>query len=117
MLAWHNKAMLSERRAKTRYPIQLTVRYRTISGKEMLSGIGRTTNISSSGLLLEGEHAFQTGMRLEVALEWPTRLDSSVPLQLAAHGKVVRVFERSCVVVFSGYQFRTMKRIHSASAA
>ena len=99
----------SERRRKTRYPIQLNVNYRT-NAPIRLSGIGYTIDMSSSGLLFTCSHALHPGMRMEVTLEWPSLLDSVIPLQLVTSGKIVRADGNKFGMAFSIYQFRTMKR-------
>src|SRR5258708_32364057 len=41
-----------ERRSKIRYPVTLNVRYRTMGRSQRISGMGRTLNMSSGGLLI-----------------------------------------------------------------
>jgi PilZ domain len=100
-----------ERRSKARYPVELTVRYRTVARNQRVNGVGHTLNMSSGGLLVYAQHEISTGLRLEVNVEWPLLLDGAVPLQLVAHGKVVRCGGSMFAVAFAQYQFRTMGRI------
>jgi hypothetical protein len=51
---------------------------------------------------------------LEVNVEWPLLLDGAIPLQLVAHGKVVRCGGSMFAISFAQYQFRTMGRILKA---
>jgi len=104
-----------ERRSKARYPVKLTVRYRTVGRSEHVNGVGHTLNMSSGGLLVSGEQEVSAGLRLEVNVEWPLLLDGAVPLQLVAHGKVVRCGGSMFAISFAQYQFRTMARIMRAS--
>jgi hypothetical protein len=113
MDATSNKAVL-ERRSKARYPVKLTVRYRTI-GRTHVVGTGHTLNMSSGGLLVSAEHDFNEGLRLEVNVEWPLLLDGSIPLQLVANGKIVRSADSTFAISFAQYQFRTMSRVLKAS--
>ena len=99
-----------ERRSKTRFPLALNVRYRTLLKKVDVAGIGRTLNISSTGLLVASAHELGPGTRLEVTLEWPWLLDERTPLQLVAQARVVRRDQRGFAVALERYQFRTMKR-------
>jgi hypothetical protein len=101
----------TERRAKVRYPIRLSVRYR---GRRMggVTGVGLTLNLSSSGILVESPRQQKVGVgtRLEVSVEWPVMLDGTSPLQLVVRGRVVRSEMLRFAVSFQGYQFRTMRR-------
>jgi PilZ domain len=109
-----SKAVI-ERRTKARYPVKLTVRYRTIGRSNSLNGVGQTLNMSSGGLLVSAEHELPAGLRLEVNVEWPLLLNGTVPLQLVAHGKVVRGGGAEFAVSFAQYQFRTMGRVLKAN--
>jgi hypothetical protein len=99
-----------ERRTKARYPVKLTVRYRTIGRSNSVNGVGQTLNMSSGGLLVSAEHEIPAGSKLEINVEWPLLLDGTVPLQLVAHGKVVRG-GAEFAISFAQYQFRTMGRV------
>jgi hypothetical protein len=100
-----------ERRSKARYPVKLTVRYRTVGRHQLVNGVGHTLNMSSGGLLVSAQHEVSAGSRLEVNVEWPLLLDGAVPLQLVAHGKVVRCGGSMFAISFVQYQFRTMSKI------
>ena len=80
----------SERRASTRFSLNLEVRY-TVSGSPgpMETGCGRTIDLSSSGLRFAAQRPLEPGLRLDVAIEWPVLLDGGVHLQLIAAGVVV----------------------------
>jgi hypothetical protein len=110
MEASNNRAII-ERRSKARYPVKLTVRYRTVGRHRSVNGVGETLNMSSSGLLVSAQHEVSAGLRLEVNVEWPLLLDGAIPLQLVAHGKVVRCGGSMFALSFAQYQFRTMGRI------
>ena len=114
MEASNNKSVV-ERRSKARYPVKLTVRYRTVGRTLGVNGVGQTLNMSSGGLLVSADQDFSAGLRLEVNVEWPLLLDGAVPLQLVAHGKVVRCGDSTFALSFAQYQFRTMGRILKTS--
>jgi len=99
-----------ERRSKLRYPIELSVKYRTLGRYHRLTGMGRTANLSSSGMLIVTEQRMAIGSRLELNIEWPSLLDGLIPLQMVVVGKVVRCQERGFAFSFTQYQFRTMSR-------
>jgi len=108
--------MRIERRSKVRYPVQLTVRYRTVGRHDHVIGVGQTLNMSSGGLLVSSPDEVSTGSKLEVNVEWPLLLNGSVPLQLVAHGKVVRCGSSTFAIEFAQYQFRTMGRVLKATS-
>jgi len=99
-----------ERRGRTRYPIELQVRYHTLLGRLRVNGLGRTVNISSSGLMIASPDPVLAGTKLEVRMAWPLDLDGGIPLQLVATGKVVRSERHSFAIEFSSHEFHTSKR-------
>ena len=98
-----------ERRLKVRYPVRLQARYRSLNSEERISGVGLTVNMSSSGLLVTCQHHVPSGSQMEVLLDWPSLLNSTVPLQLVTSGRVIRSEPSSFVIEFATYQFRTMR--------
>ena len=99
-----------ERRLKVRFPIIEAARYRLRDGKRrLISGIGQTVNFSSSGALLRMQHPVRLFQPMEMAVEWPFRLDNHIHLQVVAAGRVVRV-ESGCVAIhFDRHEFRTSR--------
>jgi PilZ domain len=96
-----------ERRSKRRYPLELNLRYRSVSNRMGIAGTGRTVNVSSAGLLVAASHDLLEGIRLQVMVEWPWLLDQSTPLQLVAESRVVRTGNTEFAVELLRYQFRT----------
>ena len=94
---------------RARYPVQLPARYRGLDRGKRIEGVGLTVNMSSRGLLITCQHHLQLGTRLEVLINWPSLLESTIPLQLVATGNVIRCEGFSFALEFSQYQFRTMK--------
>src|SRR5262249_28165991 len=110
--------MNEERRFKSRYPLELTVRYQTLGRGKAINGVGKTLNLSSSGLLIIAQPVIGEGSRLKVTIEWPSLLNGTTPLQLVTVGRVVRQGNTSFAVAFEQYQFRTTsKRLMAISAA
>jgi len=99
-----------ERRFKARYPLELKVRYHTFGKTSVISGEGRTVNLSSSGVLVASSDKVSDGARLKLTIEWPSLLNGTTPLQLVTFGRVVRSNESGFAVALEHYQFRTMKR-------
>lgn len=96
-----------ERRSKIRFPLELPVRYRTLTRGRALAGEGRVVNVSSAGVLVACRHQMEAGARMELDVEWPSLLDGRVPLQLVLVGQVVRCEASTLAVVLDRHQFRT----------
>lgn len=101
----------SERRAKFRYALNLSVRFRPLSGSHFL-GAGRAVNMSSGGVLVLAPLApggeISVGAWVEVSIEWPSLLDGRIPLQLIVVGRVVRRRAAQFAASVERYQFRTV---------
>jgi len=106
--------MDNERRVKSRYPLELNVRYQTMGAAGPGAGVGQTLNISSSGMLMACASNIPEGTRLKIFVEWPSLLNGTTPLQLITVGTVVRCTHIGISIVFDSYQFRTMSRLRSA---
>jgi hypothetical protein len=98
-----------ERRLRARYPVGLAARYRTLDQTDELAGVGITVNMSSSSLLVACHHDIPLGTQMEVLMNWPSLLESTIPLQLVTSGRVVRTEPSRFVIEFARYQFRTMR--------
>ena len=103
-----SSAQSNERRSKARYAIELAVRFIALGRRPPSYHLGRTLNISSSGLLVVSPSTVRDGEELRLMIEWPWPLDGRVPLQLVASGTVVRSSNSLFAVTFKSYQFRTM---------
>lgn len=101
---------LAERRAKSRYPLDLSVRFRFCSAGTAFSGQGLAVNISSGGILVESEDRVIEGAMLELSIAWPSLLDGRIPLQLLAVGRVLRHGTSHFAAMFERHEFRTIKR-------
>jgi hypothetical protein len=109
-----NRPIRAERRLKSRYPLDLSVRFRVVSGRSLYSGAGRAVNVSSGGVLVVTElvvsqHDIRAGAMVEMRFEWPALLDGRTPLQLFAVGLVARRGTSHFAAVFERYQFRTIR--------
>ena len=97
-----------ERRRSSRFPIEREVRYKTLSQRsEILSGVGRTLNISSSGVLFTTDHELPIGTRLEVSISWPAQLNERCLLNLVARGRITRQESGHLALQIQQYEFRT----------
>jgi hypothetical protein len=107
--------MENERRAKSRYPLRVNVRYQTLEMAGRVAGVGQTLNLSSSGALIHAISTIREGARVRVVFEWPTLLNGTIPLQLVTIGTVVRRQGSALAIAFEGYQFRTAGRANVAT--
>jgi hypothetical protein len=98
----------SERRASSRFPIERELRYKTLSQRaETVNGVGKTLNISSSGVLFTSVHDLPIGTRLEVSISWPAQLNERCLLNLVARGRITRQEQGQLALQIQQYEFRT----------
>ena len=97
-----------DRRSGARYPVSLQLRYKPADDYESEQlGYGRTIDISSRGVLFEADNLIPVKRKIELALDWPVRLDGSCFLQLVMRGAVVRLDNNRIAVRSDCYEFRT----------
>ena len=100
----------SERRLTSRFPFREEVRYRVLNSRlNKIAGAGRTLNMGSGGILFTTEEKLPLGRSVEVAVDWPARLDGVCALQFVASGKVVRAEANRAAVRIERYQFKTRR--------
>ncbi len=98
----------TDRRSADRFPIEREVRYKVLSKKSADDmGLGRTVNMSSTGILFTTDHILLPGRRLELAISWPAQLNNQTPLKLVARGRVIRYEEGLAAIEIQQYEFRT----------
>jgi hypothetical protein len=108
-------SILTERRSKFRYPMELGIRFRfLLGGSPVLSGAGRTLNLSAGGVLVVSQDIAShdeigAGARVEISIGWPVLLEGRIPLQLFAIGQVVRREAIDFAATFHQHEFRTMR--------
>jgi hypothetical protein len=98
-----------DRRTSNRMPIEREVRYKVLGGKKAVkqTGVGKTLNMSSGGVLFTTESALPEGERVELAVSWPAQLNDSLPLKLVAMGRLVRTEETQAAISIERYEFKT----------
>ena len=70
---------------QARYPIALELSYSVLElHRRGEAGTGLTIDISSSALRFLAASPLTVGVRVEVAMNWPSRLNGEIPLQLVA---------------------------------
>ncbi len=70
-------------------------------------GVGQTVDISSGGVLFTTSDRLPTGRMVEIAMNWPARLNGTCALQFVARGRVIRSDGKTAVVRIQRYEFRT----------
>jgi c-di-GMP-binding flagellar brake protein YcgR len=85
------KSNVIERRAASRFSIELNVRYKVMgNGGAREMSQGKTVNISSRGILITTDQALTPGKQVEVEVEWPVKRNARIPLMLFIRGRIVR---------------------------
>ena len=98
----------SDQRLRKRYSIALELRYKLLNkGRVERLGLGRTLNISSSGVLFEANDLLPAGGTIELAINWPFLLGAVINLKLVMRGRVVRTDAKTIAVKVEHYEFRT----------
>jgi hypothetical protein len=97
-----------DRRFTARFPVQQEVRYRVLQARTVTkSGVGKSLDVSSGGILFTTTERLPTGRTVEIAMSWPARLNGTCPLQFVATGRVVRSDGDKAAVRIQRYEFRT----------
>jgi hypothetical protein len=98
----------TDRRGKRRFQIEQEVRYRLLYGHRIAeTGIGRTLNMSSSGVWLTTQTQLNPGLPVEISVNWPVLLNNFCPMKLMIYGCVIRSTENEAAVAIERYEFRT----------
>jgi hypothetical protein len=100
--------MFTDRRRSPRKPLDRPVRYRVLNRKGEV-GLGRTINMSSTGLAFTTDRPLDLGRGIELLVSWPASLDDGTRLKLVAKGSVVRNAPGMTAVRIRQYEFRTMR--------
>jgi hypothetical protein len=97
----------SDRRTALRFPLHLLVRYQRIGSGVSNWSVGRTVDISSSGLLFTTPEPLAPGQAVEAYISWPVALDKRIPLKLVIKGSVVWSTGNQTAMCFERHEFRT----------
>jgi len=104
-------ADIAERRASRRFAIEQEVVYRVLDHREAVpeTGVGKTLDISSKGVLFETVQRLRPGKRVEVSVNWPALLEGGCPLKFVAVGRVVRAEDTRAAMHIEQHEFRTRR--------
>ncbi len=95
-----------ERRAGVRIPLACATRYETGSPANKKTGAGCTIDMSSSGIFFTTQSLLRRSTRVALHVTWPVRLEGEVPVELFAHGKVVRADRTGAALEYDHIAFR-----------
>jgi hypothetical protein len=99
-----------ERRRCQRYRLELEARYKVLrSGEVLASGVGRTVDISSQGILFSADQPLAQGLSVELSISWPVLLNQVAPLQWLVVGRIVRCDAHEVAIRIGRYAFRTCR--------
>jgi len=102
------QAQDADRRSTDRFPIESELRYKLVDSKGTSDGgLGRTLNMSSSGVLFTSETQLPVGRRVELSVDWPAQLNEHCGLKLVALGRVIRSSAEAAAIRIDKYDFRT----------
>ncbi|HWC98601.1 MAG TPA: hypothetical protein VG456_17695 [Candidatus Sulfopaludibacter sp.] len=73
-------------------------------------------NFGSGGILFTTEERLTVGRTVELAVNWPARLDGTCPLKFVATGKVIRAEIGRAAVRIEKYEFRTRGAVSGGAA-
>ena len=101
----------TDRRSSDRFSIEREVRYKVLNKKNgEESGIGKTVNMSSTGVLFTTDQMLLPGRRIEVSISWPAQLNAKCALRLVARGRVVRFDDGKAAMEIQQYEFKTQAK-------
>ena len=70
-------------------------------------GRGQSVNLSRNGLLFTTEQELRPGTKLEIAINWPAKLDGACQLKLVSSGRVVRIQGSRTAMEVKRFEFKT----------
>ncbi len=86
---------MTERRTARRYDLTLPIIIRVPAERAMDSQQGKTRDVSTRGLYFVVDQNLQADSELDITLTLPTDLTHGAEVFVRAHGKVIRVEQRS----------------------
>jgi len=98
-----------DRRGDRRYEIRLDTRWKLVRRRKVLeTGLGRTLDFSSGGVLFEPGRTLPVGLNVELSISWPVLLHNVAPLQLVVCGRIVRSNGNRTAIRMVQHEFRTV---------
>ena len=101
----------TDRRSSDRFSIEREVRFKVLNKKNgEEAGIGKTVNLSSTGVLFTTDQILLPSRRIEVSISWPAELNGKCALRLVATGRVVRFGDGRAAMEIQQHEFRTQAK-------
>jgi hypothetical protein len=89
------------------YPVRLELSYKLFSRRVLLeAGRGCTVTISSRKIVFESDRPLQSGVKVELFIDWPARLANDVCLRLHVAGRTGEPDKGLSVVDIERHEFR-----------
>jgi len=95
------------RRSHHRYPADLGIRCRAISGDRVV--FGKISDISTGGVRFTSSQTIAPGTTVGLSIEWPVLPEGACQLQLKGRGHVIRSDEHETAIEFKHFKFCTRK--------
>jgi hypothetical protein len=98
-----------DRRRRLRFPMDTELRYQVSRHGHgtAAGGTGHVENISSRGLAFHADGPILPGVRLNISMAWPAKLDNQCMLRLVFDGIVLQTRGDLVVVTIERPEFRT----------
>jgi hypothetical protein len=99
------------RECARQFPLELEITYRCLRGSRAEgSGTGKTREISSLEIRFTTESPLRARQRIEIAMNWPAKLNENCHIKLVMSGRVVRSDGDTATATIERYEFRTRGR-------
>ncbi|MBZ5624470.1 MAG: PilZ domain-containing protein [Acidobacteriia bacterium] len=97
-----------DRRSDQRYPVNIHLEYKLVLSNRMeVTGLGRSVNMSATGILFESSNSLPNGHTIELIIDWPSRPNRVIKLH--AVGRTVRTQGNYTAVIVQQHKFRTAR--------
>jgi hypothetical protein len=103
----NNPVLATEFRSQPRYKLNLELQFSYSCGDHTYLGTGRTKDFSDKVICFESDQDLPGGLPLELRIAWPVCLQGLLPLDMVAHGALVRKQRSLAVLRLEEFEFRT----------
>ena len=100
---------LKKHRCEYSFPLRLLLHYSSVYDPPEYKGVGHTIGIGPSTVHFLAEQPIAVGRRIKLLIEWPARLDGSVPLQLIIVGRITQSSDADAMLDVEKHEFRTRR--------
>ena len=106
----------ADQRTLERYPVSLQLHYKATSKKGPVQGFGQTIKMSSKDIVFAPGDRLEPGMKTEIVLSWPPRLDDH-HLQLVLQVFIIGSQDGVAEARILTYDFRNARPVQSGAEA